>query len=266
MIITFFDLEVNSSGKVADYGALKVKAVKGKSRDISTYHKRNADDFFKFIKKSEYLIGHNIIAHDLKFINEPLSKSKRSYKYIDTLILSAILFTGNPYHRLCKDDKLYYEENNNPLNDSIKAKDLFYSEVEQFNNFETDLKDIIFWLAHNYRGVQAFFEYVNYEVHSNDIHRLIKKRFKDNICDNCDLENIIQNYKIELLFVLMLLESITAKGQNETKPIMPSWVSRTFPQVEVVLQKLRGTECLSGCKYCTENVSAVNGLKKIFWI
>ena len=52
---------------------------------------------------------------------------------IDTLYLSPLLFPHRPYHALLKDDKLQTDELNNPLNDSIKAMQLFYDEVNAFH-------------------------------------------------------------------------------------------------------------------------------------
>lgn len=48
---------------------------------------------------------------------------------IDTLYLSPLLFPNKPYHRLLKDDELQTDEMNYPLNDAIRAKELFYDEV-----------------------------------------------------------------------------------------------------------------------------------------
>ena len=42
------------------------------------------------------------------------------------------------YHRLLKDDKLQVEELNNPVNDSQKAKDLFFDEVNAFYNLSPE--------------------------------------------------------------------------------------------------------------------------------
>jgi ATP-dependent DNA helicase RecQ len=38
---------------------------------------------------------------------------------IDTLPLSPLLFPKKPYHRLIKDDKLFSDQLNNPINDAI---------------------------------------------------------------------------------------------------------------------------------------------------
>lgn len=66
----------------------------------------------------------------------------KSRKVIDTLFLSPLLFPAKPYHSLLKDDKIQTEEMNNPLNDAIKARDLFYDEVEAFKNIDEELKQI----------------------------------------------------------------------------------------------------------------------------
>ena len=52
---------------------------------------------------------------------------------IDTLYLSPLLFPAKPYHALLKDDKLQSDDINNPLNDSIKEKDIFFDEVSGFS-------------------------------------------------------------------------------------------------------------------------------------
>ena len=67
---------------------------------------------------------------------------------IDTLYLSPLLFPTKPYHKLLKDDKLQTDELNNPLNDSIKAKDLFHDEVAAFTQADPALKQYLgFWVC-----------------------------------------------------------------------------------------------------------------------
>lgn len=53
-----------------------------------------------------------------------------------TLYLSSMMFIAGTYHKLLKDDKLQTDDINNPRNDSLKARDLFYDEVEAVNNYE----------------------------------------------------------------------------------------------------------------------------------
>jgi len=99
------------------------------SLPLHSYLKRQ--DFCAFVSDAEYICGHNIIHHDITFLEEA-SLQKLSSKAIDTLYLSPLLFPKRPYHRLLKDDKLQVEELNNPVNDSQKAKGLFFDEVNAF--------------------------------------------------------------------------------------------------------------------------------------
>ena len=83
----------------------------------------NLLNFFKIL----FICGHNIIRHDAKFISEILNNVK--YRVMVSLILCFGLhcfFLIDLIILLVKDDKLQTEELNNPLNDSIKARDLFY--------------------------------------------------------------------------------------------------------------------------------------------
>ena len=132
--ISFIDTEVSESdNKAYDFGAV--------NGNESKLHTGSIHDFHEFISNSEYLCGHNIIDHDAKFIEVPASA-----KLIDTLYLSPLLFPNKPYHRLLKDDKLLTDELNNPLNDAVKAKELFYDEVNAFDELDEELKFIYFSL------------------------------------------------------------------------------------------------------------------------
>ena len=101
-------------------------------------------DFSAFIGDSDYICGHNVIHHDLVYLNSALSGTVSAVA-IDTLYLSPLLFPRHPYHALLKDDKLLTEELNNPVNDSKKASKLFYDEVNAFNTLPPFLKQIYFF-------------------------------------------------------------------------------------------------------------------------
>ena len=129
--IVFVDCEVSEEGKVLDLGAV---------REDAQFHSGSKGDFRKFVSRSNFVCGHNIIAHDLKYIRDLLPVRRR--EFIDTLFISPLLFPRKPYHALLKDDKLQTDELNNPLNDSIKAMRLFFDEVNAFNELGSGLKKI----------------------------------------------------------------------------------------------------------------------------
>ena len=98
--IAFIDLEVALDGKrVQDFGAMK--------EPETELHSSSKKDFVQFIADAEFLCGHNIIQHDLKYLSD--FEEITSKKAIDTLFLSPLLFPKRPYHKLLKDDKLQTE-------------------------------------------------------------------------------------------------------------------------------------------------------------
>lgn len=129
--LAFIDLEIGTNGQIIDIGCLKA--------DGQRYHGRSVQDLYKFLQGTEFLCGHNIINHDLKYL-----RIDSSVQLIDTLFLSPLLFPAKPYHRLVKDYKLDPENSNNPLTDSIKAKELFEDEMSKFDQLDRELQDIFF--------------------------------------------------------------------------------------------------------------------------
>ena len=111
-MFVFIDTEVNPQTKmVADYGAVR--------EDGAVLHSHSKSDFDAFVSECDTICGHNIINHDLKY-----TALRGNPMIVDTLFLSPLLFPKRPYHHLVKDDKLQVDELNNPVNDSMKARDL----------------------------------------------------------------------------------------------------------------------------------------------
>jgi len=117
--IVFFDTEIEpKSRKIGDIGAITARG--------NSFHNSNLNEFIEFLRGNEFLCGHNIFNHDLIYLGKSISQAGISgTNCIDTLFLSPLFFPTKPYHALVKDDKLQSDETNNPLNDSIKARDLF---------------------------------------------------------------------------------------------------------------------------------------------
>ena len=102
--ILFIDAEVTLNGKTIN----SIGAVTGGGLEKMF---PSLPGFEKFLKNGgyKYVCGHNILAHDLKFLGKTISACGIS-RVIDTLYLSPLLFPKKPYHRLVKDDKLKDEE------------------------------------------------------------------------------------------------------------------------------------------------------------
>jgi len=159
--------------------------------------------FTEFLRGTTYVCGHNIFRHDLKYVKNAICDAGiDNSNIIDTLFFSPLLFPAKPYHALLKDDKLHTEDINNPLNDSIKAKDLFYDEVMAFKQLDSILKRIYYCLLKNIKEFEAFFRFLDFEEDTINIETAIRERFKCQICEQANLTVIISEH-INFMFKLL---------------------------------------------------------------
>ena len=256
-MIAFFDTEVNpQTKKVADYGVVR--------EDGAVLHTHSKTDFDAFISMCDTLCGHNIINHDMKY-----TALRGNPTIVDTLFLSPLLFPKRPYHHLVKDDKLQVDELNNPVNDSMKARDLLNDEVAAWNQLSTDRKEIYYQLLKNTPEFDGFFEFIHYtssnqqsllgrifRVQTNWT-QLILREFEGKVCSHADFDMLVKQYPIELAYCLAVI------GADDFFSITPAWVLRNFPQVVNVMNLLCNKSC-GDCDYCNQRLDAHSGLKEFF--
>ena len=227
------------------------------------------------MQNAEFLCGHNIINHNLKYI-QPYLDGKVEFSAIDTLYLSPLIFPKQPYHALLKDDKLLIDELNNPVNDSKKAKRLFDDEVSEFSRLPEKIKRIFYEILKDQKEFSGFFRYLNYGFDSNSttitsfikqgffpfknksVEDLIREEFLGRICSNADLEIMLKNHPLELAYALALINT------NDGHSITPPWLNRNFPEIDNVLRLLCNKPCASGCRFCNEKLDVRRGLKNYF--
>ena len=250
--ITFIDTEIEpNSGRVLDIGGIK--------SDGSSFHSCFVSEFIKFLHGSQYVCGHNIFSHDLKYIQDSIDAADLTrVNFIDTLFVSPLLFPTKPYHALLKDDKLQTEEINNPLNDSIKTRDLFFAEVTAFQQLDDTLKKIFYSLLRDQKEFSAFFHFLEYQDNNLNIENVIRDKFLYQICGHADIANLISESPIELAYSLSLINT------QDRYSITPSWVLKNYPKVQRIMFLLRGNPCLHGCVYCNEALDVKKGLKQFF--
>lgn len=252
--IAFFDIEVSTTSKrLLDIGCIL--------SDESGFHKNQPGEFEQFVASSDFICGHNIIAHDLAYLQKYFGNAEWGLnRAIDTLLFSPLLFPKQPYHKLLKDDKLQTEELNNPLNDAKKARDLFFDEVGAFHALDDAFKEILFGLLSGQRGFSNFFRYIHYSstASKEQLPTIIRKRFQDMICKESDLGLFIDTSPIALAYALSLLNC------NDRFSITPPWVLMNYPDVERLLFLMRNNPCVRGCDYCKLALDPIRALKKHF--
>lgn len=74
--IVFIDAEINpENSQILDIGAI--------DNSESQFHTNNTGSFSNFISYYEFIAGHNILRHDLKYLG-PLIRDWKDKKFIDT--------------------------------------------------------------------------------------------------------------------------------------------------------------------------------------
>lgn len=254
--IAFIDTEIDPrSQKIIDIGGI--------NDDGSTFHNSSVAEFIQFLKGTHFVCGHNIFKHDIRYISTALTDAEVGCtNIIDTLFLSPLLFPTKPYHSLLKDDKLQSDDTNNPLNDSIKAKDLFYAEFAAFQQADERLKQIFYLLLFDKREFRSFFSFIAYKSETKDLEKLIKEKFENEFCEQVDLASIISEHPIELAYSLSLIHSFIY--HKKIHSITPPWVLKTYPEVERIMFRLRNKPCVSGCPYCNHALDIHKSLKRFF--
>ena len=254
-MIAFIDTEVNpQTKKVADYGAVR--------EDGAVLHSHSKADFDAFVSKCDTLCGHNIINFDLKY-----TSLRGNPTIVDTLFLSPLLFPKRPYHHLVKDDKLQVDELNNPVNDSMKARDLLNDEMAAWNQLTDNRKEIYYYLLNETQEFGGFFKYIGYSPNVNwisslfssqpDWKQLILKEYEGKVCSHADFKTLVKQYPVELAYCLAVI------GADDIFSITPAWVIRNYPQVVNVMNMMCNTSC-GDCEYCHQRLDAHYGLKEFF--
>lgn len=245
----FVDLEVGVKDKrIHDIGILRW--------DGATFHSGNKKDALRFLNSANFICGHNVIHHDMKYL---LGDEKHKWILVDTLYMSPLLFPNRPYHHLLKDDKLISEQMNNPVNDCAKARDLMMDELAKWDSLTDEMKRIYATLLHDVKEFHGFMTMVNADIcEKKELATLIKTVYHGQICQHADLETIIIQQPVELAFALALIST------TEHNSITPPWVLYHYPNVETVVLRLRHSYCLKGCDYCKQFLNVNYNLKKIF--
>lgn len=254
--IAFVDTEIEpKTREILDIGSIR--------DDGSIFHNASVAKFKQFIKGAQYVCGHNILNHDLKYIGGAIiDAGVNPENAIDTLHLSPLLFPTQPYHHLVKDDKLQTDDANNPLNDSIKAKDLLYDEIAAFKVSDQTLQKIFYLLLKDRKEFQAFFRFIQYTSTEQSPDVLISQLFENEICDNAGLTKLITAHPVESAYCLALIHSYIR--HKNTPSITPPWVLRNYPEVAKIMFRLRDNPCIRGCAYCNKATDIKQGLKRFF--
>ncbi len=270
------DLETDVNKKVYQIGAaFQEREFERKDRALS---KADFQELDQFGKEARFILGHNIIEHDLPILRDLCPDlSILSLPVIDTLYLSPLAFPQNPYHRLVKNYKLVTDSLNNPVNDAKLAGKIFCDQWESFRSqFDSSPKLIKLFAycfgqtslkggLNNYDGTRFLFNSFGFDesISLPDARDCFLNLVRGKTCphaskDVCD-ELLNSDQAILIPYSVAWLQ---VSGGNS---VLPHWVRHRFPKITVVLEKLRETPCENeDCPFCSENHNPIKQLNQFF--
>lgn len=248
-LYAFIDVEVGvNDHKIHDIGAIRY--------DGAIYHAASKEGLMTFLEGVDYVCGHNIVHHDVKYLWED---EHPHWKFVDTLPISPLIFPERPYHRLLKDDKLVSDQLNNPVNDCEKARDLLMAEKERWHNLEEGRRQIFVSLLGPCSEFSGFISFIGEStLYNQSIENTIRSSYHGKICENVNLDEFIKSHPCELAYALALIDT------TDYRSITPGWVLHNYPCVEHIVHELREKHCAQGCAYCNSTLDLHKNLKSFF--
>ena len=227
-------------------------------------------DLNSFVKGANYLVGHNILEHDLQLIAKYAPNLNLLHvPVVDTLYLSPLARPANPYHHLVKQYKepgLARSQVNDPLLDADLTLELLADILDELEAKDPDL--LVAWhallamelprsafdtLFRHIRGVSV-------APRLSEAIPIIKHRLAENGCPNSALaiaEEVIEH----ALPLIYLLAWLPVAGGNS---IIPPYVEHRF-KPSVLADRLRDTHCgAQDCHWCQDRLNLTVALKRWF--
>ncbi|CAG1021455.1 partial ATP-dependent DNA helicase RecQ, partial [Patescibacteria group bacterium] len=221
----------------------------------------------EFLKDADYLLGHNIIRHDLelcRLVNPQLVFLQKPV--IDTLLLSPLAFPENPYHRLVKDYKLVRDSVNNPLADARLALQLFQEQcITLQKNPALSFYGYCLSGELRYLGIrQALMSLGATTLTASQVFNELKQLTLGKVCSNT-LNQIAIQYLPNPENRLTLAYCVAWLSVSGGNSVLPPWVRNWFLDVPNILKQLRDTPCQNpSCAYCRDNHHAERQLQHFF--
>ncbi|MBT7259988.1 MAG: RecQ family ATP-dependent DNA helicase [Desulfobacula sp.] len=231
----------------------------------------------QFSKNADYILGHNIVKHDLPVAKNLFPEAGfLTLPVIDTLFLSPLAFPENPYHKLVKNYKLIKSSKNDPVSDAKLAMAIFEDQVAAFSE-----------LRQREPGLIAFYAFAFEDDGSGRSRLCLKGNFdlfqklsgrtpdwqeakdvfqglaKGKVCETGlgEIWDVCSDNADKRAMLAYVLSWIMVSGGNS---IIPPWVKHEFPHIFDIIRKLRYSCSDESCCYCRDHNDSKGLLKKYF--
>lgn len=270
------DLEVDpKTARIFGFAAVRhdqsTRPIISKKGDL----RHTLDKLEEALADIEYLIGHNILRHDLPHLAAARPRLSEYFNApIDTLWLNPLAFPRNPYHRLVKhyqDGRLQAGHVNAPELDAQLVFQVLEDQFDAFSKLQTETPDAL--AAYHFlttraeasAGFDSVFRYIrgasspSVEVAQVAVRRLLSGRG----CDKRIEETLTRLAEPQLGWPMAYaLSWISVAGGDS---VMPPWVRMQFRNASVIVRYLRDNACNSpDCLWCREHNDPQKALTRWF--
>ena len=272
------DLEVTAEGRIRDVGALygdaEFRVLDAKSSE------KALRGLSAFAEGADCVVGHNIVAHDRRFVEAHLSGAVLlDLPVVDTLYLAPLARPERPYHHLVKDYKLVGTERSDPVEDCRLALRLL-----------KDCWGILERREREHPGLVSIYRSCFYDTDASGGasplrldgtgrllealggRMLAQERLLRGFEHFAGVKACPGGIRRELPGLLSdpmtrpaaaySLAWLTVAG---TESVLPRWVHRTFPAAPRFLHSVRSTKCEDpDCAYCSVHHDSRANLETYF--
>ena len=234
----------------------------------------------EFGKEADFIVGHNIVAHDRLLIEKQLPGSTLlDLPVVDTLYLAPLAKPQQPYHSLVKDYKLIGAEPNDPVADCRLALELLEDCWKLLKEQDRE-RNRLLWVYRScfddsdgpggtsplkLQGTGILLEELGGRMISRErIVRGFEHFAGDRACPEAirrELPILLEEQRTRPAVAYSLAWLMVAG----TESVLPRWVHKTFKDASRFAGKIRGTPCGDDqCDYCSEHHDPHRKLKKYF--
>lgn len=257
-----FDIEVNEKNTIYAIGAVfrGKRFLVGSGKKVD---KKQLSMFDEFGSAATFILGHNILRHDLPRLKERAPALKILQKpAIDTLYLSPLAFPENPYHRLVKDYQIVRDSVNDPAEDALLASRIFSEQWDAFTGQFADGSEApVLYRSFLQSGddmggtADALGAMGIPLLAGDDLYDSFTRLARPHACITA-IKHIIAQLKngtISHPALAYVTAWLTVAGGNS---VLPPWVRHHFPEVPTLLHQLRENPCDDQqCNYCATHHS-----------
>ena len=274
----FIDVEARADGSVRLLGA--VRGDEGLTIPEATASAEAVRQLEVLGKDAEYVVGHNIVAHDRPLLEARLPGSQLlNLPMVDTLYLAPLAKPQRPYHPLVKDYKQVGAEQSDPVADCLLTRKLL-----------EDCRRLLLGWKSREPGLLSFYRscFDDYdppeaasELRLNGTGLFLEALGGRRLARD-RLINGFRHFTAERACAVAasrhlppLLDQTDARPAVAyalawllvagTESVLPRWVHRRFPVASRLIQDVRGTPCgHAECAYCSEQHNLVGKLEQYF--